>query len=58
MRREKGLSQNKLAEKLGVASIMVSRWERGIHIPNVEHAYMICELFGCTSDFLIGLKDA
>ena len=34
-RIEKSLSQEQLAEKLGVSKNTVSRWERGVNIPDL-----------------------
>ena len=36
LRKEKGLTQEKLGEKLGVTNKTVSRWENGNYMPDVE----------------------
>lgn len=36
LRRKKGYTQNKLAEKLGVSDKAVSKWERGLGVPDVS----------------------
>ena len=41
LRREKGLTQEQLAEKLGTSNKTISRWENGNYMPPIE---MLCEL--------------
>jgi ribosome-binding protein aMBF1 (putative translation factor) len=36
-RQNPKISQEKLAEMLGVKAMTVSRWERGGHLPNKKH---------------------
>ena len=36
IRKEKGMTQEDLANKLGVGAQAVSKWERGINIPDVS----------------------
>ena len=38
LRKEKGLTQEKLGEKLGVTNKTVSRWENGNYMPDVERS--------------------
>lgn len=35
LRKEKGLTQEKLGEQLGVSSKTVSKWERGVNAPDI-----------------------
>jgi len=47
------LSQEQVAEKLGIGSEAVSRIERGIVMPNIERLVELAEIFGCeTADLL------
>ncbi|MBJ2305603.1 MULTISPECIES: helix-turn-helix domain-containing protein [unclassified Pseudomonas] len=47
------LSQEQVAERLGIGSEAVSRIERGIVMPNVERLVELSEIFGCeTADLL------
>ena len=47
------LSQEQVAERLGIGSEAVSRIERGIVMPNVERLVALSEIFGCeTADLL------
>ncbi|BAU72379.1 helix-turn-helix domain-containing protein [Metapseudomonas furukawaii] len=47
------LSQEQVAERLGVGSEAVSRIERGVVMPNVERLVELAAIFGCeTADLL------
>lgn len=35
-RKEKGMTQKELAEKLNVSDKSISKWERGINLPDVS----------------------
>lgn len=45
LRKEKGLSQADVAEKLGISRQAVSRWEIGAAVPTVENLKALSELF-------------
>lgn len=53
LRRQKGWSQENLAEKLGVTRQSVSKWESGSSIPDLDKIIGLSELFGVTTDYLI-----
>lgn len=46
LRREKGLTQEQLAEKLGVTNRSVSRWETGKNLPDIDVLIMLSGLYG------------
>ncbi|HBP5443761.1 TPA: helix-turn-helix domain-containing protein [Pseudomonas aeruginosa] len=48
-----GLSQEQVAEKLGIGSEAVSRIERGIVPPNVERLMELAAIFGCEAADLL-----
>jgi transcriptional regulator with XRE-family HTH domain len=52
-RKEKGLSQQAAAEKIGVSRQAISRWEVGAAVPSYENLKCICKLYGVSADFLI-----
>ena len=56
-RKELGLSQEGLAEKLNLTSQAVSKWECMQSIPDIESIISLCELFGITTDKLLLDKD-
>jgi len=53
LRKAKGLSQEELAEQLGVSRQAVSRWELGSTLPDITNLLQLCELFGVSADYLI-----
>ena len=53
LRREKGYTQEKIAEVLGVTGQTVSRWELGMCYPDIELLPSIANYFGVTVDALL-----
>ena len=52
-RSRSGLTQEQVAERLGVGNEAVSRIERGIVMPNIERLVELATIFGCeTADLL------
>ncbi len=54
IRKQKGLTQEELAQKLGVKDITISRYERGERQLTIEKAQAIANALGCTISELIG----
>lgn len=46
LRKSKGMTQEKMAERLGVSNKSVSRWENGRNLPDASLFEPICELLG------------
>lgn len=53
LRKEKGLSQEKLAEILSVSRQAVSKWESGQTYPEIEKLIVLSDLFKITLDDLV-----
>ena len=54
-RKELGLTQKQLAEKLGMSDKSVSKWERGICLPDVSVYEEYCSILGISiNEFLAG----
>ena len=53
LRKEKGISQEQLAEQLGVTRQSVSKWESGNSYPEMDKIVAICNLFHCDMNVLI-----
>jgi len=53
LRKEKGLSQEELAEMMSVSRQAVSRWESGLSYPETEKIITLSEIFGVTVDSLL-----
>ena len=54
LRKEKGLSQEDVAQKLFVSRQSVSKWENGNAEPGVENLKALARLYGVTLDKLMG----
>ena len=57
LRKDDGLSQTKLAEKLGVTQRKISYWERGDVDPDMYSLWKISDFFEVSVDYLIGKID-
>jgi transcriptional regulator with XRE-family HTH domain len=57
LREEKGLSQERLADDLGVSHGIISFWETGKREPKLSNLILIAEYFGVTIDYLAGLEN-
>lgn len=53
LRKEKKLSQEALAETLGVSRQSVSKWESGAALPDTDKVIAMSELFGVSTDYLL-----
>lgn len=53
LRKERGISQEQLAEQLGVTRQSVSKWESGASYPEMDKIVAICNIFHCDMDVLI-----
>ena len=56
-RKLRELTQEQLADILGVSFQSVSKWERGEGYPDIELLPTIAEYFGITTDELMGMKE-
>lgn len=56
-RREAGLSQEELADKLFVTRQALSKWERGMSIPSIDTLCEISKLFSVSFEEILGLFD-
>ena len=57
LRKEKDITQDELADILGVSYQSVSRWETGICYPDIELLPVISDFFGVTADKLLGVSE-
>lgn len=56
LRTEEGLTQNEIAEKLGISQQTYSKYEKGTS--NVDSVILtkICNLYGVTADYVLGIS--
>ena len=53
IRKKEGISQEQLAEKIGVTRQAITKWETGKGLPDVENMAIIAEIFKTTIDELL-----
>ena len=58
LRRKNGLSQEQLAEKIGVSRQAISKWESGASTPGLDKLRALSECFQVTMDELTGGQEA
>ena len=57
IRKERGMTQLELAEKMGVTDKAVSKWERDLSCPDVSWIPQLAEILGVSVDELMQVKD-
>ncbi|MBQ4085700.1 MAG: helix-turn-helix transcriptional regulator [Clostridia bacterium] len=57
MRQQRGLTQESLAQDIGVSCQSVSRWEIGVCYPDIELLPALANFFGVTLDELMGMEE-
>lgn len=53
LRKSNGMSQEDLAEQLGVSRQAISRWEQGTAMPDAGNILLLSRLFHVTTDYLL-----
>ena len=53
LRKARNISQEELAEQLGVSRQAVSRWEVGSALPDASNILQLSKLFGVSADYLL-----
>ena len=56
LRKEHSMTQEQLAEALGVTFASVSKWERGVATPELNLIAEMADLFGVSLDVLVGFE--
>ena len=57
LRKEKGYSQEHLAEALGISRQAVSKWERAEASPDTDNLILLARLYGVSLDELLSTDD-
>lgn len=57
-RQNAGMSQEKVAELVGVSRQAVTKWEVNQSAPNTENLFKLAEIFGTTVDMLLDSNDS
>lgn len=58
LRRQKGITQEKLAERMHISTTAVSKWERNETLPDISMVLPLASYFGVSTDELLGLDAA
>ncbi len=53
LRKKNGMSQEELAEKLGVSRQSISKWEGAQSMPDMNRILAMADLFGVSTDYLL-----
>lgn len=58
LRKERGSSQKKTAEDLGISQALLSHYEKGIRECGLDFVIKCSEYYGVTTDYLLGVSDS
>lgn len=56
LRKERGMTQKELSEKMQVSFQTISKWENGVNLPDITHIPRLAEIFGVSADVILGLE--
>ena len=56
LRKERGLTQDQLAEGTGISQTAISNWEAGNRTPSIEYVIILSKYFSVTMEYLCGLE--
>ena len=57
LREQAGMSQEKLAKRLGITRSSLNAWEMGISTPSTQYIAELAGLFQVSADYLLGLSE-
>lgn len=57
LRTEMKISQQKLADEIGVSRRAITFWESGINEPKATYIARLAKYFGVSADYLLGLEE-
>lgn len=52
-RTQSGMTQEQLAERIGVSRQAVAKWEKGETLPDIDNVIALADLYGVTVDSLV-----
>lgn len=58
LREKKGLTQNKLADKIGTTRASVNAWEMGLSVPSTQYIGELAKVFGVSTDYILGMNSS
>lgn len=57
LRQKNGLKQSDLAKAINITRAAVGHYETGYRSLDVETIHKLCDIFGCTADYLLGRSE-
>ena len=57
LRKSRGMTQDQLAERVGVSAQAVSKWENDVSCPDISLLPKLAEIFQVTTDSLLGMPE-
>ena len=57
LRREMAITQNMLADVLGVTQDSISLWENCKRVPDTQYVVLLCKFFNVTADYILGITE-
>lgn len=57
LREDADLTQSQISEYLGTSQTMYARYERGANEIPVRHIIKLCEYYGVSADYILGITD-
>lgn len=57
LRKEQAISQQEVADAIGVTKSAYSNYEQGIREPSFDVLKKLCKYYQVTSDYMLGLED-
>lgn len=57
LREIKGISQQKLADRIGVSRSAIAMWETGASQPDNNILLLLADFFSCSTDYILGKTD-
>ena len=57
LREDHDKTQAEIAAGLGIEQTIYSRYERGVHPLPLRHLKKLCQYYGVSADYILGLPD-
>ena len=57
LREEKGMSMMEFSRASDISHTSMHQWEHAKRMPSADTIFRLARFFGCSTDYLIGLKD-
>ena len=57
LRKRSGMTQEQVAERLGVSRQALAKWERGESVPDMDHCAALAKLFSVSIDDLVNYSE-